>query len=312
MKSKSWLTVYSVLIVVASIAVGCIIGKGQALLQPPKDTSSALTPALQLTVTEDPDTEYSTTLLEVYSKNSFTKVSLYHGITQADITINGEVFSLGEALVQNKITQEEIIYLARTDSRNGHCLETHDTQNGLTHFTYHYPSFNLRVIYDVYEVPNGNEDLINYIVLYPNRDNFILGTFTNFYDPVTREQTDYENWGLTFTVSDPSPSGVIVKCQQAAGQQIGQLSIGCYDICNHDGFVQNQAGTAESPSLDLPVEMNSEMTFTINWSEEYGQLPSGQYEILFHVLDNFEESQVHPLMRDYHDWQVYSLEFTIP
>ena len=58
--------------------------------------------------------------------------------------------------------------------------------------------------------------------------------------------------------------------------------------------------------------MNGETEIPIKWAEEFGSLPSGDYQILFYVLDIFDDASVHPLMEDYHIRQAYSIAFTIP
>ena len=50
----------------------------------------------------------------------------------------------------------------------------------------------------------------------------------------------------------------------------------------------------------------------LDWADIYGELPSGEYEIWLYIQDIFDESQVHPLMQDYHDMQIYPVEFSIP
>ncbi len=254
-------------------------------------------------------------LLEENTEYSFTKVSIRSGIAQANIELDGETLSLADALESGRITQEEIAYiayLARLDARNGYCEQTHATQNGLTHFTYQYPTFNLRIVYDVYVTPDGGEDLINHVAIYPVRDNEILGPYVDFYDPVTGERTDLEDWGLTFSLITTSPTGATIECRQTGGQQIGQLSVDWYFLSNEAGFLTRLDESASSPTLDTNLNRNGDTAITLDWTDVYGQLPSGTYQLTLNIVDHFEEADVHPLMQDYHDWQQYTIDFSIP
>lgn len=285
---------------------------GQAPTDPTTEGEAAFeTPALNLTITADPEAEYSC-LMEENTETSFTAISLRSGIAEANITIDGESLPLADALTQGLITQEEIFCYARKDARSGFCEEEHQTKNGLTHFTYHYPDYNLRVVYDVYETPDGGTDLINHVAIYPNRENYLWGAYRDFYDPVTGKRTDLEDWGLTFTVLEATAHTITIECQQSGGQQIGQLSVDWYTLSNESGFLQNLDGTGEAPSCETVLNMNGKTVFTLDWTDVHGALPSGEYSIGLNVFDHFDETTVHPLMKDYHDWQAYDLTFSIP
>ena len=244
---------------------------------------------------------------------NFNRGLLYRRVKDVTIEVDGKKIPLETALAQGKITEEALWYYTQQDARNGFCQETWESRLGLSWVTFDYGDFSVVMAKDIYETPDGQQHLISSMKVHdPQNGKYSEPIYGSYYDEETYQRIDREDWGLTFTVSDPSPSGLSVQCRQSGGQQIGQLIIGWYIISNQDGFIPNLAGTGESPGLDHPVEMNGETTFTINWLEEYGELPSGKYQIDFSVLDEFEESQVHPLMRDYHDWQYYILEFTIP
>lgn len=313
MKRTIQLCVLCLALLISGI-LGYIIGKGSVTVS----TSSTATDisqdpalALKLSVVEDPDAE-SSILFQEDTDSSFTKVMLRSGIAQASIEVDGETLPLADALESGRITQEEIAYLAHLDARNGYCEQTHATQNGLTHFTYRYPTFNLRIVYDVYVTPDGGEDLINHVTIYPVRENEVLGPYVDFYDPVTGERTDLEDWGLSFSLATASSTGITIECQQSGGQQIGQLSVDWYFLSNENGFVTQIDTSAVSPTCDITLNMNGSTTVTLDWTDVYGQLPSGTYQLTLNIVDHFEEADVHPLMQDYHDWQQYTIEFSIP
>lgn len=299
---------------VLSGAVGYAMGQksGGAVSPTVEETQpSEVGSALKISVVEDPEVGW-TTLLSDNTSDSYVDVALHDGIAQANIEIGGETMPLGEALEKGLTTQEEIGYLARLDARNGFCQQTYATNNGLTHFTYQYPDFNLRVVYDVYVTPDGGADLINHIVIYPVRENEIFGPYVNFTDPATGQRTDLEDWGLTFDIQDVTPTGVTIQCKQTGGQQIGQLSIDWYYLFNTDGIELAGNADPQAPGCNVKLNMGGETTLTLDWTEPYGQLPSGNYRLTLNIIDHFDPEQVHPLMQDFHDWQVYDIEFSIP
>ena len=67
-----------------------------------------------------------------------------------------------------------------------------------------------------------------------------------------------------------------------------------------------------SPPMDNVVLKEDDVTkFTLDWAEPYGQLSSGEYRIMLYVHDVYDESQKHPLMRNFYDTQIYNLDFTV-
>lgn len=291
-------------------ALGYVLGNGQPQPEPApvEAPTEPAGPALRLQVTQSTSTDWIDVLKEV-TEDTNIQVSYCYGVSQADIEVDGERLSLEEALTTGRITQAQIACYARLDAETGYCAQSQETRNGLTHFTYRYPDFNLRVIYDVYVTPDGESDLIDHLVIYPARDDMLLGAYTNFYDPETG-QTDWEDWGLTFTAVEATATTVTVRCQQTGGQQIDQLSVDWYYLNSPDVAIPDTGG--QSPLCDVPLNMGGETTFTLDWTEAYGELPPGKYRVTLNILDHFDESQVHPLMQDFHDWQFYDVEFTIP
>lgn len=252
-------------------------------------------------------------LMEENTSDSFNQVSIYLGIAQASWEVDGQEVPLEEALAQGKVTQEEIAYCAQMDARNGFCEETQETRNGLTHFTYRYPDFNLRVVNDVYVTPDGGQDRIRHTAIYPNRPDQRVGPYTNFYDPVTGDRTDWEDWGLKFEMEQVSPTQMKILCTQSEGQQIGQLAVKWYSLYNRQGFVQEKdpQASGQSPEYVVALNHNGQTVFTIDWEDAYGPLPAGTYWLTLNVIDEFDEKDVHPLMQDFHDWQAYDISFTI-
>ena len=58
--------------------------------------------------------------------------------------------------------------------------------------------------------------------------------------------------------------------------------------------------------------MDGTCQFSVDWSDTYGDLPSGTYRLYLWVYDIYDESQLHPLMDDFEDWQMLDVELIIP
>lgn len=309
-----------VLLVLALLCTGCAGGQTAA----PEDTSApavteaavqAPSPALKLSVVVDETNQENDVLLSEVTDHSFQEISLYFGLSAATWEDGTQTLWLRDALAQGLVTPEEMACYARLDAENGFCTETYETENGLTNFTYAYPTFNLRIVYDVYCTPNNGDYLIDYLVIYPQNSDSILSPITRFYLP-SGEAVDREDWGLDFTVEESSATGITLRCAQSGGQQIGRLYVHFYNLRHYNlRDTETETGletaTGESPECGTDLNMGGETLWTLDWTEAYGALPAGQYALNLYIYDIYEESQMHPLMQNFYDWQVYTLEFTI-
>lgn len=242
---------------------------------------------------------------------NFTHGLSYHNVTDVTIELDGAVLALEEAFQTGALTEEEIFTFARQDAKQGFCVEEFKSRNGLTHFTYRYPNYNLRLIYDVYETPDGQQHLICDMAIYPP-SGVILGEYLDFYDEETGERLDREDWGLTLEAAQVSATGITINCTQSGGQQVGELRTSYFLLAHANSFVQRLSGSAEIPSFDFAFQMDGTTQLQLDWTDSYGTLPSGDYVLWLYVNDIFDESQLHPLMRDYHDLQIYPVAFSIP
>lgn len=233
----------------------------------------------------------------------------YRYISNVTIEIGNEQVALEDAIRDGMITVSEISSYARIDAQNGFCTETCESRHGVSHFTYQYPDFNLRTIYDIYETPDGQQHLINDIMLlHPDKT---VGAYTDFYNN-DGNRLDREDWGLDFEISAIMPKGITLNCIQSEGQQIGTLVLDGFTLRQDNHHISRLNGSAELSDLDITILSDSSTDITIDWTEDYGELPAGEYLIILHIRDIFDETQVHPLMEDFHDWQMYDLTFVIP
>ena len=279
-----------------SVSAGEVVGDGVS------------EPLLKITV--EPDSEAATNLSSEETGGNFNRNVQYRGVKNVTVEIDGQTCALEDALCKGLLSEEELFYLARADARNGFCEEIQESYHGLTHFTYCYPKYNLRIIYDIYETPDGQQHLISDLCVYAPKIN--LSSYVDFYDDETGYRLDREDWGIEVEITEVISTGMSLICTQSGGQQIGELRTTGYMLANEEGFVTGLDGSAHIPSYDAPLQMDETTQLTLDWADIYGELPSGEYRLGLHVIDEFDKSQVHPLMVDYHDWQIYELRFTIP
>lgn len=264
---------------------------------------------ISLTVDEDPNSAKSTKFSSSELGGNFTEGLNCMDVRDVTIEVDGEILPFETALSQNIVNEEDIFYFARSDARRGICEEVYESVLGLAHFTYFYPEYTLRLIYDVYETPDGEQHLISDIGIYP--PDFEPDTYTVFYNDGMLYY-DFEDWGLDFNVKNATPTGVTFAVTQAAGQQIGQLKINSYFIGKKDGTPLDKLnGTREHEYTDIAISTNGTTEISIDWTDSFGSLTAGQYLLYLSVEDDYDKSSVHPLMKNYYDSQDYFVEFNI-
>lgn len=245
----------------------------------------------------------------------------YIGVADVKIEIDGETIALESAIRDGKTTTAELLAYARLDAQNGFCQEDYTSQNGLTCFLYSYPDFDVHIIYDVYETPDGQQHLIEDLSVYSSGRHANINHY--FVDDDSEYGTfiDWEDWGIQFEVENVTPTVLTLNCIQSGGQQIGELQVDYY----YNIYSVENGQTAVLPSLqgsgtytqeNLPppiakIMQDGTTQFTIDWTDIYGELESGKYRIRLTVDDIFDESQVHPLMQDFYSRQGYWIEFSI-
>lgn len=211
---------------------------------------------------------------------------------------------LETAIQDGDISVEEIFAYARLDARNGFCTEHKSSLHGLTHFIYVYPQYKLYAAYDLYETPDGKQNLINELVFTSRNSNL------NF----NYEDLDQEDWGLTFAVSQVDGNSVTIDCTQKDGQQAGTLILDCCHIYLEDySEVKTAKNITETEDFQpkIPLPMNASDSFTIRWENLYGTLPKGKYRMDLHVQDEYDKNKLHPLQDKFYDSQRYWVSFEV-
>lgn len=279
--------------------------------QAPTETEPASGEHLRLSVSYHADADYVEYTSDELGGNFSEGLCYNFNITGVTIDIDGQSMPLNEALRDGFITEEEIFCDARLDAREGFCEETYESLNGLTNFTFAYPDYNIRLLYDIYESPAGEQRLISYMVVYEKGTG--LAPCHLFIDEETGDMYDREDWGLDLEVTEVSPTGLTLRCTQSGGQLIGHPEIQGYWLVSYDGkdLTRNE-GFEATPSLNAILQTNDVTELTIDWTEPYGELSSGKYELTLWIKDTYDESQKHPLMRNFYDTQIYAVRFDIP
>lgn len=235
----------------------------------------------------------------------------YYGVTDVTIDINGEAIALETALKNQQVTPEELFHLARTDAANGVCTEFYTSDLGLSKFFYSYPKFELMLTYDIFEAANGEQQLINEVAVcswnyHKKAEQGLLQSEVTSLSSIYRE-----DWGIEFKVMSVSPSQIKLLCTQSGGQQVGELNIISYTIQKVDDADTNlNSDSIEFSPITIPSNCKSEQT--IIWPTKYNTLPSGTYQLLLIIQDNYNPTQIHPLIKKYTNKQEYIIKFDIP
>lgn len=314
MKSRRILSIIGLLLAaVLLLGIGFAVGRNEIQASVPDATDAAKdivhtgddVPALNLTVTRVGNTDSQIFSPEEIG-NNFNQGMSYCGVTDVSISLNSGDERLEDALKNGDITEEEIFFRARQDARDGRCQETFETQHGVTFYNYHYPDYDLWLVYDVFNSPNGKAYPVSQLIVFRTTPDYHLHPSCAFTDPETGAFVNREDWGLTFELSDITSHSATVTCTQSGGQQIGQLEVRCYTL------YPDTKGIINPPKFETEIAMDGTCQFSVDWSETYGDLPSGTYRLYLWVYDIYDESQLHPLMDDFQDWQVLDVELIIP
>ncbi len=249
----------------------------------------------------------------------------YWSVKDVTVQLDGTRMPLEDALREGLVTVDDVIASAREDAAVGRCKESSQSKNGLAVFRYHYPAFNLQSLYDIYETPDGWRHRITDFSVYGiGRDpGYSIGWEEETGDPI-----DYEDWGLTFTVTQLSPSGVTLECAQSGGQQFGRLNVAGLMLSRKNPDTQDwervepldasigadiyKAYSEITPKPEDDLAMGGAKELTYDLEAMFGRLTAGEYEISLKIVDCYDEADVPPLSRNFYDVQWYTVkEFTV-
>lgn len=251
---------------------------------------------------------------ELGAENDVSMV--YGSLTEVDLTWDGEIISLPQAIREERLTVPELFAFARMDAQNGFCQESYTSEHGLTHFCYAYPECELWLAYDVYETPDGGQTLINEVHIY-NIDNSQKPLDITYVDEDNEWGyfLDREDWGLTFEVISASPTQITVNYSQQQGQEIGELSVTDFSLYSRSapGTLDTYLGqfSFAREGRPIPIQTDGSGQITFDWTDIAGALEPGEYYIKATVVDTYDESAVHPLMDNFYDRQSYHIVFSV-
>lgn len=275
---------------------------------------------LVLTTTEKEIPGQGSTLFNAEELNGNYPGSLVYSyeLSQVDILLSDTSMPLDQAIREGLITGEELTAMAFADARDGLCTQSAHSINGLTKFIFRYQGqFDLSIICDVYETPDGKQHLMNKIRVDPylSADDS-RGLQMEMDEDGNLTIIDTEDWGLTFESLSVSPTGLTLQVTQANGQHAGQLFIDYYMIYNRDTCIylttsEGHMGATAGISPAAAITNNGTTEITFDWAETFGALESGSYSLILVIKDIYDASDVHPLQRNYHDSQTYAVDFTI-
>lgn len=229
----------------------------------------------------------------------------YVGVKDVRLQLSGGEKALAQALSDGDISLGEISAYAQLDARNGICQEEYTSKNGLAQYCYTYPEYRLYLVHDIYELPNGTAIPVQELrICDPSEEEGVTSVYTDEAGNIL----DMEDWGLTWTVAEVTPTSAKLRCTQQGGQQLGQLVVTTCMVSRQDG--------SEGPQLfgvDIPLTMGGDCEITLDWAEELGALAPGQYTLRLGVEDRYDPDGVHPLLlhHNYKDIQGYPLDVTV-
>lgn len=290
------LTLAAVLLLGIGFAIGRNDKKKTVLVAPTESTA----PRLIISAVHA-DSEYTSEKIQQTNDGTSDLDFCCIGLTDVTIDLGGNVMDLGNALREGKTSLSEISFLAQSDSQSGFCTEGWKSKNGLAEFRYSYPDFDLWIVDDIYETPDGLQHLIRGITLcQPGSDVAFL-----------HNELDQEDWGIEFSVAEASQTEITLNYTQSGGQVLGQLMTYGYAISR----LNPMEGIALLDNAPLqeqkPISMNGQGTLCLDIETYFGALPAGQYGMYLYLQDAYNEEDVPPLTRNYHDVQCYWIEFTV-
>ena len=290
------LTLAAVLLLGIGFAIGRNDEKKTVLVAPTESTA----PRLIISAVHA-DSEYTSEKIQQTNDGTSDLDFCCIGLTDVTIDLGGNVMDLGNALREGKTSLSEISFLAQSDSQSGFCTEGWKSKNGLAEFRYSYPDFDLWIVDDIYETPDGLQHLIRGITLcQPGSDVAFL-----------HNELDQEDWGIEFSVAAASQTEITLNYTQSGGQVLGQLMTYGYAISR----LNPMEGIALLDNAPLqeqkPISMNGQGTLCLDIETYFGALPAGQYGMYLYLQDAYNEEDVPPLTRNYHDVQCYWIEFTV-
>lgn len=125
-------------------------------------------------------------------------------------------------------------------------------------------------------------------------------------DMRTRQYLDLEDWGITFTPTEVTETGILLETTQQGGQNFGDLYLkDFYLVSEPDRTYLDETLVI----LSVPVTMDGTGTIELDWNQT---MPAGDYTLVVRLEEVYYKDEMPSLMRNYHDTQQYLIPITIP
>lgn len=230
------------------------------------------------------------------------------GFTDVAILLDGQWVPLKQAL-HDGLTVNWVGYALRSDSEAGFCTRYAESIGGVTNVYYVYPDYRVRFIDDILECIDGGQQEISSLLIYD--DSCEYPPSSDLFDE-NMQPLNLPDQGLTWEVVDVTPSNVTLSAVQSGGFLRGQLQYVGFLILNSDGIapeVLDQRATGSQPTW---LETNGSTRVELDFTEAFGELPSGSYTLLLKVEDVYDKAQVYPLLNGLRTVQFYEVPIEIP
>ena len=231
----------------------------------------------------------------------------YWDLEQVRMDFDGKSVYLEDALETGLISPDGLFAYARMDAGNGFCEDLTRIRNGSALFIYRYPEYDLRLTYDFsYTPPDGKGHLVSEVYLCRN------GNAPGSVETAAIQ----EDWGLTFRTVQAASTTLTLAYTQKGGQQLGTLLADFYYIDPAQGgeSLSRLEGADDTGAYQpKPVlEPDTAGEITLDWTNIYGALPSGEYIMTLKVSDVYDPEAADPEMEKFRLRQSYSIAFSIP
>lgn len=230
----------------------------------------------------------------------------YVDVCDVRIEVDGMVYYLGDAIREELISLEQIYAYSRIDARLGYCETFTKVRNGLTFLVFRYPEYELRFTYDYYFLPDGEHRLVNELYISQNR--YDVNSSAN--------RVVQEDWGVSFEVSEANSSSITLRCTQSGGQQLGELITDFFYIesVRDQGSIHvlNDLVDIDSYQQKKVIPRGTVSEITLDWTDIYGELSSGDYLMSLKVRDVYDPTDTLSLMSKFETRQSYTIPFVIP
>ena len=231
----------------------------------------------------------------------------YVGVSDVQILLNGNFFSLENVIRQGSVDADTLSYWGAVDAKNGFCIQKQASYNGLNNVTFYYPDYNIRLVNDVLETPKGEQYLVTYLAVFEHLGN--AEVCADLFNPETGISVSQEDWGLTFTAQANS-SNLVVAYTQHGGTAIGTLKLDHATLRDLDGYVYG--GIEENGYLldfgDEAILPGQSGSFTC---QLVGAISAGEYMLYLTIRDNYDTQHIHPLLSKHKSTQSYCIPITI-